>query len=260
MVNSEANSAQVPAPPCKASTLKRVIQAAVLAAVVVPLGSVAIEADSVTCRFNNTGEGTYGGTYCNAQEGEDFFFATETTSRFDFGDYYLELEFLLDGEAAFDVTVNTFDMTQGDFLENRAGEFSEDYTCIALTDGGPCVEFEVVPAVQQEGNWLSYEIEIHWDKWVGQSYDPDLMRILHDIGGTEDGFYDDMCETALTDTSYLPCEIDPDPGIRSGDTDFQFFTAALATNPLSVPEPSSLMLLVAGVGSVLCRRRRRSEH
>jgi hypothetical protein len=246
----------------KSATLKRLLQAVALAAVVIPLGSVAVETASVTCRFNNTGEGSYGGSYCNAQQGEDFFSATEDTSRFDFGDYYLELQFLLDPTGAdFTVEVETTAMTnevEGGFDE-RAGEFDEEYDCIALTEGGPCVNFEVIPSVPREGNWLSYEIEIHWDK-TSETYDPALMRILHDFGDDSDNVYDeDMCATALNDSAYLACEVDPDPGIRSGDTDFQNFTAALASTPLTVPEPSSVALLAIGTGSMLLRRRRRSS-
>jgi hypothetical protein len=260
MSNTAANPEAV-ARKTKSGTMRRLLQAVALAAIVIPLGSVAVETASVTCRFNNTGYGSFGGTYCNGQEGEgDEFFATQNTSRFDFGDYFLELQFLLAPDADFDVRVETTPMTngvEGGFAQ-RAGELDEEYDCIALTEGGPCVNFEVIPNVPREGNWISYEIEINWNK-TSESYDRDLMRILHDFGDDSDNIYDeDMCATALNDSSYLPCDIDPDPRIRSGDTDFQNFTAALASTPLTpVPEPSSLILLGAGISGVLMRRRRR---
>ena len=244
-----------PGRPSNSSIARKLVRAAALAAALVPLGSVPAEAASITCGF---GSGDFGGEACSSQLGGEFG-TSPTTSRYDFEDYYLELNFVLVSGAAFDVTVTNTDMTQEAFLEERAGDFT-NYTCIELTEGGPCVEFEVVPSVPQNGNWISYELEIRWRKWDAQSYDPALMRILHDIGGTTDGFYDeDMCLTALTNTAYLPCVVDPDPAIRSGDTAFQFFTAALAEDPLiaPVPEPASLVLLGTGLVAVAYGRRRR---
>ena len=167
--------------------------------------------------------------------------------------------FELEDFANFQVQVTATEMTDTQFTYNAGEQFS-DYECIEITQDGKCVNFLVEPlGVEQEGTWISYELEIHWNKILGQELDPALVRILHDIGPNGDGIYDeDMCETALSDDAYLDCEIDPDPGVRSGDTDFQNFTAALASTPLNVPEPSTLTLLAAGVGGILCRRRRRS--
>jgi hypothetical protein len=72
------------------STSRKLIQAAALAAALVPLGSVAMEADSITCRFNNTGSGYYGNV-----GGSGCFSSTEDSSIYDFGDYSFELGFTL---------------------------------------------------------------------------------------------------------------------------------------------------------------------
>jgi len=231
----------------KSSTSVKLIQAAALAAALVPLGSVAIEGSSITCGFG-TGSGGYGGSYCNGGSSS----ATPTTSRFDFGDYFLELMFTLTPGASFDVTVNTTEMDQTAF-EAKAGLFP-GYTCLALTAGGPCVDFEVAPSGTVGTDWTHYELEIHWNKIVGQELDPTRMTILHDIGttGTRD-YDDDMC---LGGTTLLhdACVINPDPGIRSGDTDFRSFIAA--ERPV-VPEPSTLALLGIGMSGLALRRRRR---
>ena len=229
--------------------MRKLIQVAGLATILVPLGTVAVETASVTCGFSNVIEGgSVGGSYCNGGDSS----ATTSTSRFDFGAYYLELTFDVVAGADFTVTVNTTEMGQGAFSE-KAGLF-EGYTCIALTPGGPCVDFEVVPSAPQVDNWTHYQLEIHWDKIEGQTLDPALMTILHDIGDTGTRDYDeDMCLNTLNDA----CTINADPGIRSGDTDFRSFIAA--QRPTAVPEPSSLALLGTGLTGLVFQLRRRRQ-
>lgn len=236
----------------QAAILRGLIQTAVLAAVLIPLGTVAVESATVTCGFSSSYEGYYGGTYCNGGDSS----ADPNRSRFDFGTFWLELEFTLVPGAQFDVTVVTTEDT--DFVQGKAGDF-EGYTCIGITSTGECVDFEVIPSEPALLNWTHYEIEIHWNKIDGQVLDTTLMTMLHDVGphGSNDELlrdYDtDMC--ALTGV-YDACEIDPDPGIRSGDTDFRSFAAF--QRPAAVPEPSSLLLLGTGIGGILFGRRRRS--
>lgn len=240
------------AEPTKSSTFRKMIQAAALAAVLVPLGSVAVEAVSITCGFGGT-EG-YGGSYCNAQQGEDFFSATATTSRFDFGDYYFELTFVLVPGAEFDVTVNTTPSTVLD------GESFPGYECIELTAGDGCVDFQVVTTGEVGTHWTHYEVEINWLNWEGeQALEESRMRMLHDSslfdGAEAPGTYDfDMCITP----GYDACVAETSPLIRSGDTDFDSFMAVLSPATQAVPEPSSLILLATGVGGALLRRRRRT--
>lgn len=92
------------------------------------------------------------------------------------------------------------------------------------------------------------------------------MRILHDRstvnGAQPPGTYDfDMCDpsTWTEGVVYDGCdEVSTEPRIRSGDTDFDSFMAALAP-ATAVPEPSSLVLLGTGAVATLFRRRRRSS-
>ena len=234
----------------KSSTARTLIQAAALAAALVPLGSVAVETASVTCGFGGSG---YGGGYCNGGDQN----ATSDTSRFDFGDYFLELMFT-GMTGSFEVTVNT---TTGIGI-NDEGEAFPGYECIALSSGDGCVDFQVDTHGAQSGtDWLHYKVAIDWEDW-NDALEPGMeprMRILHDSSTFDSaeapGTYDfDMCLGGVYDACD---ELSTEPRIRSGDTDFDSFIAALA--PAEVPEPSSLIMLATGVGATLFRKRRRSK-
>ncbi len=236
----------------KSKTARTLIQAAALAAVLVPLGTVALEAEPITCGF---GFGEYGdgsGTGCLAEG--------PYGSTFNFGDYFFELEFsFVDNVQDFEVTVNNITFSE------LSGESFPGYECIALTDAG-CVDFEVSTTGALGTHWDHYTVAIDWTDWndlLDESMEP-RIRMLHDrgvnLGGDgpeEPGTYDfDMCVTA----GYDNCEAEFEPRIRSGDTDFNSFTAALAPAQVAeVPEPSSLVLLGTGAFATLFRNRRRSR-
>lgn len=257
MSNPEIQLEPMTSKPRTTSAFRKVLQGVALAAVLVPLGSVAVETASVTCRFNNTGEGGFGGSYCGGGDSSP----TQNTSRFDFGDYYLELMFTLDPLGTdFNVTVNT--TTNLTLNHGVEGELFPAYECIQLSATHGCVDFQVSTTGQALTDWSHYQVTIDWEDWNSQlsaGMEP-RMRMLHDssapaTGGAEAaGTYDfDMC---MTPGVYDPCFAYINPGIRSGDTDFDSFMATLSP-ATAVPEPSSLILLATGVSGVLFHRRRR---
>ena len=242
MSNTSANPESV-ARKTKSGTLKTLLQAAVLACVLVPLGTVALQADVwyFTCTSEIVG--------CTGEGAQSY--------QFGFGEYYLALTFDMPSGGSIGVNV-TPTVIDDETFQSKASDFP-GYACLDITSNGDCVEFDVDVFQGSAGtDWLHYKLEIHWNKIDGQVLDPTRMTMLVerdallplDTNGTD---YDyDVCLSALYDA----CEIDPDPGIRSGDTDFSKWIAAYRP-ATAVPEPSTLLLLGAGVSAVSLRRRRR---
>ena len=131
MPNAVSNTEPVATTQSPSWTTKKLIQAAALAAMLVPLGSVAVETASITCGFG--GYYNYnpeGGCSASDLSGDNNTFTWYDSSVII---YHFELEFFnRTGDFLVTVTDNAmFAEGEGGF-EDRDESF-EDYECIALT-------------------------------------------------------------------------------------------------------------------------------
>ena len=222
----------------RSSTAVKLAQAAALAAMLVPLGTVAVETSEITCGFYGASN-TCGGT--------------GSTRNFDFGDYKYILSFLGLTEAI-EITIEDVLIGQGAFSEREA--LSGDYHCVFLT-GSQCVEFVITAP---ERSWTGYLFTIAWlfptdPIFPNGDSTPGQIRVLQNPGG--DGSLDftiDMCLAFPTPgCDYFAGAFDP--AISSGDTDFSSMIVASTAAP--IPEPATVLLVGSGLGTLLYRRRRR---
>lgn len=221
----------------KMSTAKKLVRAAALAAVLVPLGSVAVETSPITNLYSGGG----GGSPINDQI-------------FDFGPYEFRLFFEnLAKFASFDVTVDNQTTNQAAVASRLTG--FPGHVCVPLDPGvpsDPCVDFVVTAPSPGANKWTGfYDITIAWDADTDGTFPNSpgsRIRMLHNRGDvTGNGFDTDITIPGSYFSGF-------DPGIGGRDNNFQSFLVAQA--PTAVPEPATLLLVSTGVSGLLHRRRR----
>jgi PEP-CTERM motif len=248
----------------KSSTVK-LLQAAALALVLVPLGTVAIESSIITCSFG-TGAGTCDvlsgyGSGTESGSSATYLFDPDGTGGHD---YALTLTFdQINGD--FDVTIQDFLLTSEDLTAKYAANFP-NAVCVPIYDaslGSFCVEFDITAPDPGPDTWessdspfLGYQIDISWNAPTDPDFPGDTIRMLKDSGPTN-GVYDKditipgsyfctgICSTALTG----------DPGISGQDNDF----SAVSVASESVPEPTGILLFTTGLAGLMYRRRVRGR-
>jgi hypothetical protein len=203
--------------------------AAALAAMLVPLGSVAVEGLSINCGFSGASNGSFSG--CGSASGGAVIFDFDQTSSAE-DDYKVILDFV--GGGAFDMTVTDHHLSHLAFLAREG--LPGTYDCVDFVDptvfDSSCREFEFDPP---DGSWSSFTFEFVW------TYDsetngypngtdppgvqPGQVRILQNKGEPQEGSYTiDMCLAAITDGNYTPCSYlassSGDPRIGGGNEDF----------------------------------------
>ncbi len=233
------------------SAATKLIQAAALAAVLVPLGSVAAEGTSCTYVGGGSGVSSTCGT---GSEGGALF-------TFDSQPYTVELKFE-DFRNGDPFTINIADetLTQTDFED--AGQLAnfQDYVCVPIAGADNCVQFRFSGDTSpSDTTWQGFfQVYIHWNfltPFDAESENPqDRIRMLHAIGVQGDDVFDSDISFD-NGGNYGP--YNPDPGVGGRDDMFSLMAAFQAPDA-TVPEPASLILLGTGVSTLLYRRRRRN--
>jgi hypothetical protein len=255
-MSNEVNGVEtVPASTRKASkrssTAVKLVQAAALAAVLVPLGTVSVE--TTTCGF---------GGYYNQNPGSGCGGSSPTHELFSFSgagnNYTFDLT-LKNPVGDFFVTIDDNVMNQASFAPRLAESFA-DYECVPIVDptqtrdaSNLCRDFVVDVG---GGHFDHYDFTIDWIYDSEHNGFADMggrVNVVHNRGSgiNHNTFDQDMCIT-------FGCTYHPDPDIGSGDTDFDSVAVAFDRDHIAaVPEPTTLVLLGSGVGGILYRRRRR---
>ncbi len=160
----------------RSSTAVKLIQAAALAAVLVPLGSIAMEAGL------RTTDGGSGGTSCAG--------GTEGGALFTFGSapYNLELAFE-DQRGSFTINVDAELRTQSSMLGSGQLENFDGFVCVPIAGGDNCVQFRFSGdgTTPSDTTWRGFfDVYINWfndTPFDDPSQDPqNRIRMLHALG------------------------------------------------------------------------------
>jgi PEP-CTERM motif len=222
----------------KSSTVTKLVQAAALAAVLVPLGTVAIEGSVIYCDTNSSGSCV--GSFDSSN--------TSNTWKF-FDGSQLLYTFSLSGgvTGSFSLGVDDFVVSQT-FLEDTGRMVNfPNAVCVPTRDPGQCGLFSVNGA--NGFNSGIYDLEISWFS----NADPLSVPVNAFVLQAKNGF-GGVFTNQLTDGFYDPNPTPTDPVVGGRGDAFSDF-GAFTENP--IPEPASLLLLGSGLSALIYKRARR---
>ena len=231
-------------------TPKKLLQAAALAAALVPLGSINSEAATITvfCTAEVGCSGAVGSYSAGVNTTQIWGFFED--GGFDDDELLYTLEITGTPVNGFDLDVDSRHVSTTNIEEYS---LPPGVACIPLVDAGTCVIFDVFAYPDAVWNEDGYYIEMRWFAPEG----PTPMRPPNDdrnrIYKSENGY--SFSERLDLDAFYdpLPSGDPEDPALGGrGDT----FTSFIAGRQ-SVPEPATVLLFGAGMAAALVRRRRR---
>jgi len=234
-------------------TAVKLIRAAALAAALVPVGSVIADAAAINCVTSfgsGSGECEAFGEYVAGGNGTNTwkFFSSSTYTQ---ENLLYTLEITGVPQTNFKLDVTDVVTTQGSLADGTQLDQFPGAECITTFDTTRCGLFDVfLVEGDAENMWdeNGYYMTIRWLSSASQPPDDGSNRILR--AGDYFNF-----EEALRDPTYDPDPDPTDPALGGRGDSFSRFGAF--QNVQNVPEPSTILLLGAGVVTALYRRKRR---